>query len=658
MERAGYNVGLSTRGDQQMSDIGSFSGASVSHAGGTSGRSSAGTLTSASEWSAAGSETGTVGAKSENGSAATEWQSACSDADYQSDSSLTSRRRSSGTLTGSTAGSRTDSAASSAYGYDDGDNSRAQSDGRAEFTPRSSGFYATEPAVDMSRRHSQRRGLGIERDQGMSSYSTGVSSSASTTGGFNTGSCASSFCTDDSMQVGGGRRAGAGPGRSDMDLLDVGHCRSDLELVRAAECGDTGSVKTLLSSAQVSSVDIGVGVLARTPLHRASGYGQADVVEMLLAARAKVGARDRNNRTALHEACVGGYLTCLKLLLQADGTAHIDIADRQGLTAAHVAAMHGEAPCLETILDYGCDPCAEDASGRTAAHHAVLRDHGNTLKCLIERGIEVDCPDHIGQAPVHYAAMAGSVQCLKMLASSGVDMCSMDAKGIQPSHLAAASNHLYCLKFLRRDGGAEVDACDQRSRTVLHVAAEHDSLECVHWLLENGATASCIDGTGATPLHSAAFGGAARSFDCLRQHGANLDLKDARGDLPVHAAREGGCTAEIMKAIEGKISCHLCVRTREKKRFADLHPPTNMQTVVAELEGGICKPDFKFYGQSIASTSGIASRQSRHTPNDLSSLSASHVRLSKPGVPKTKTTRSSHRLPPIHVKQRQQQQQR
>ena len=50
--------------------------------------------------------------------------------------------------------------------------------------------------------------------------------------------------------------------------------RSDLDLIQAAERGDTNSVKTLLSSEQVSSVDIGLGSTYRTPLHRAAGYGQ------------------------------------------------------------------------------------------------------------------------------------------------------------------------------------------------------------------------------------------------------------------------------------------------------------------------------------------------------------------------------------------------
>ena len=109
-------------------------------------------------------------------------------------------------------------------------------------------------------------------------------------------------------------------------------------------------------------------------------------MRMLLDARAMVGCRDVLNRTPLHEACSGGYVRCLKMLLMADGTAHIDVADKGGITAAHMAAMNGESECLEMVLDHGCDPCAEDATGKTAAHHAVKYDHSRALKCLIDRG--------------------------------------------------------------------------------------------------------------------------------------------------------------------------------------------------------------------------------------------------------------------------------
>lgn len=83
---------------------------------------------------------------------------------------------------------------------------------------------------------------------------------------FSSCSEASSYYTDGSMAVGGVCRS-RGSNASDLR-------HSDLELVRAAERGDTNSVKTLLSSEQVSSVDIGVGATYRTPLHRAAGYGQ------------------------------------------------------------------------------------------------------------------------------------------------------------------------------------------------------------------------------------------------------------------------------------------------------------------------------------------------------------------------------------------------
>ena len=56
-------------------------------------------------------------------------------------------------------------------------------------------------------------------------------------------------------------------------------------------------------------------------------------------------------RTPLHEACQGGHLQVMQLLM--DYSRELDVQDRDGQTAAHLAAYNGEVKCLQSLADRG-----------------------------------------------------------------------------------------------------------------------------------------------------------------------------------------------------------------------------------------------------------------------------------------------------------------
>ena len=56
-------------------------------------------------------------------------------------------------------------------------------------------------------------------------------------------------------------------------------------------------------------------------------------------------------RTPLHEACQGGHIQVMQLLM--DYSRELDVPDRDGQTAAHLAAYNGEVKCLQSLADRG-----------------------------------------------------------------------------------------------------------------------------------------------------------------------------------------------------------------------------------------------------------------------------------------------------------------
>ena len=118
----------------------------------------------------------------------------------------------------------------------------------------------------------------------------------------------------------------------------------NLELQRAAACGDADRIETLVSAgADIhtrSFTDSQHGDFGRQPLHVAAWEGHVDACAVLLHMGADVHARDKNNATALHHAAVKGVL-----------------------------------PTVEMLLEHGAVPTALNKWNRTCIHRAVFYNH-------------------------------------------------------------------------------------------------------------------------------------------------------------------------------------------------------------------------------------------------------------------------------------------
>ena len=122
-------------------------------------------------------------------------------------------------------------------------------------------------------------------------------------------------------------------------------------LHKAAQVGDHDILALLVQlgggDVNVSTPDGGV-----TPLHIACWRGHTRACRLLLAAGARVSARDAFHDTPLHDACEGGHGMIVRLLLTAPsaGAVILDSPNQQGWTPLHKAAASGHAQCLRELL--------------------------------------------------------------------------------------------------------------------------------------------------------------------------------------------------------------------------------------------------------------------------------------------------------------------
>eukprot|EP00928_Gymnodinium_smaydae_P081673 TRINITY_DN65149_c0_g1_i1.p1 TRINITY_DN65149_c0_g1~~TRINITY_DN65149_c0_g1_i1.p1 ORF type:complete len:602 (+),score=67.50 TRINITY_DN65149_c0_g1_i1:176-1807(+) len=129
-------------------------------------------------------------------------------------------------------------------------------------------------------------------------------------------------------------------------------------------------------------------------LDRAAKFGFAQKVELLVAHRADVHMRRKDNgRTALLSAAEAGHSACCKVLLQ--NFADVHSAGTDGCTGLHLAAdfvtLEGNSNQRErlsvakVLLDFSADPASRDANGRTPRDIAQAHGFLDMLSLLVEK---------------------------------------------------------------------------------------------------------------------------------------------------------------------------------------------------------------------------------------------------------------------------------
>jgi len=111
-----------------------------------------------------------------------------------------------------------------------------------------------------------------------------------------------------------------------------------------------------------------------TPLMKASHVGDAAVVRQLIAAGARLDARNGDGGNALWLACVGSHLDIIDIL--ADAGVDIDNRNDNGATCLMYAASSGKPDVIARLLARGADTRYETLDGFSAL------DLCSTIECL------------------------------------------------------------------------------------------------------------------------------------------------------------------------------------------------------------------------------------------------------------------------------------
>ncbi len=142
-------------------------------------------------------------------------------------------------------------------------------------------------------------------------------------------------------------------------------------------------------------------------LAAAGGEDDATGIRLLLKHKARVDARGRLNRSALHAACLAGHAEVVRTLLELGADANA--RDELGITPLLEAARAGSAEALRALAAHRPDAGACDNAGRNALAIACQssRSDGECIEQLLALGVDPRRACRDGRTALDYAVAAG-----------------------------------------------------------------------------------------------------------------------------------------------------------------------------------------------------------------------------------------------------------
>ena len=282
------------------------------------------------------------------------------------------------------------------------------------------------------------------------------------------------------------------------------------------------------------------------PIHWAVYRVDYDLVDALIARKARVDVANEFGHTPLAEAVKQGDARMVKTLLGAgSGT---EGANADGQTALMVAIKNGDLPVFQMLLDAGAKVnVVEKVQDQTPLMWAAAatRSAPQMVKALIAKGATVnararftDWPSQItsepraqyhaygGLTPLLYAARGGCYGCVEALVAAGADVNLPTPEGVTPIMVALDNNFSSVARLLMEKGG-NPHVWDVYGRTALYIA------------VGNAAPVPPAGGGGA-PGRGGPGGGAPGAGAAPAARGAQAPAAgQARGGAP-QGARGGG----------------------------------------------------------------------------------------------------------------------
>jgi ankyrin repeat protein len=262
--------------------------------------------------------------------------------------------------------------------------------------------------------------------------------------------------------------------------------RSLADLIQA------GNRKTALDRIRTGGADVNEAQPDGTrPIHWAVYKVDYELIEALIARKAKVDVTNEFGSTPLAEAVKLADARMVKMLL--DAGAGVEGANEDGETALMLAIKTGELPIVDMLVKAGANVnTVEKFQNQTPLMWAAAapKNAAAMIKLLLSKGADVkpralysDWPNQISSEPraqyrpvggltaLLYAGRNGCYDCVEALIGAGADVNVPTPEGVTSLMVALDNDHNDVAKLLL-DRGANPHISDWWGRTALYIAID------------------------------------------------------------------------------------------------------------------------------------------------------------------------------------------
>ena len=228
-----------------------------------------------------------------------------------------------------------------------------------------------------------------------------------------------------------------------------------------------------------------------TALHIASEKCHINYIKYILGeAKAKVGIRDKKGDTVLHKAAGAKeeqFQETIRILIKyfKEQKVEIDILNDENLTPLHMASSIGKIDTIRMLIQNNADISAKDQRDQNVLHKAA--NHPEALKELIkimkEKGKDlINEQDTQEETALHASVLAGNNQSIEVLISNRADVFLCNNKERTVLHMAAEKGFIEIVKKLAKDFDDLLVETDEKGETALHLATLSKREEVVKFL--------------------------------------------------------------------------------------------------------------------------------------------------------------------------------
>jgi ankyrin repeat protein len=169
------------------------------------------------------------------------------------------------------------------------------------------------------------------------------------------------------------------------------------DMMIAVKLGDKGKVIELLNRGMdVNTCDMEGNTLLMISAH--AGY--LEQVELLIAARAKLDARNMHGDSALSLAALAGHLVVAQRLVEAGARVN---NEARGWSPLAYAAFSGHAQIVDYLLTHGADVNATSENGATALMLAARGGFMTIVQSLVAARARIDLKTDRGKTALDWA---------------------------------------------------------------------------------------------------------------------------------------------------------------------------------------------------------------------------------------------------------------